>query len=314
MVPLRNPREHLSRHKIIIPLAPEHVYVQRDNIITPTMKLPLLCTLLLCALAPTSTFADPLPGLDKKNWVSYYAGYQGSGFEVGIDARGQVVFYFTPRKNDRINYAWPVEAEIRVERRDKGEEKWVKKKTSLEGFTTTEKIEFGQEKAEFIATATGDVKFKVMFEFDKNGINIQAEMANTPKDAEEADYRLILESAMPTLMATSSKYNERELKDKTRGDEVRLEFKKEKGERVRLYEVQETDKINTNLPKSITLKADKIGRKKLTWSMLDPKDQGALEIEFKSLTKRFLDGFNIRVILIDEKGTRLNKGIRLEYK
>ncbi|MGJ8657760.1 MAG: hypothetical protein ACSHX6_15035 [Akkermansiaceae bacterium] len=278
------------------------------------MKLPLLCTLFLSALTTTSALANPLPSLDEKGWASYYAGFQGSGFELGVDTSGQVILYFAPRKNQRINTSWPVEAQIRVERRDKDGEKWVQKKTSLDGFTTGDKVEFGQEKVEFVATVTGDVKFKVMIEFDKYGVNIQSEFANTPKDADEADYRLVLECKMPDLMPTSSKYDEKELKGKTRGDEVRVEFKKEKDERIPLYVVQDPEKLTANLPTSIMLKADKIGRKKLTWSMLDSKDTGAFELEFKSSSNRFLDGFDLRSILIDEKGQRLSKGIRMEYK
>jgi hypothetical protein len=153
-----------------------------------------------------------------------------------------------------------------------------------------------------------------MVAFDRNGLDIQSEMVGKPEDADEADYRLVLETDMPTLMTGSSKYDEKELKKKTRGDEVRLEFKEEKGQRIRLYEVADAQKITTTLPTSIKLEADKIGRKELTWSILDRKDKGTFELDFKSTSKRFLDGFNIRVIIVDEKGEQLTKGIRMEYK
>jgi len=278
------------------------------------MKLSLLCTILLGGLTATSSLADTLQGLKDKGWGSFYAGFQGSGIEMGVDTKGQVEFYFTPKKKLRMNRAWPIEAQVRIERREKGDEKWVRKTTQLDGFTPNGKVEFGQKDIEYQATVTGGVKFKVKITFDKSGVNIQSEMVGKPKDADKADYRLILETAMPSLMEGSSKYSEKELKNKTRGDEVRIEFKEEKGQRIRLYEVQDAKKITTTLPTSIMLKADKIGRKKLTWSILDRKDKGALELDFKSTSNRFLDGFNIRVILVDEKGEQLSKGIRMEYK
>jgi hypothetical protein len=255
-----------------------------------------------------------MQGLKDKGWASYYAGFQGSGYEAGIDTKGQIEFFFTPRKGERLNRAWPIEAQLRIERREKGESNWVQKTTQADGFTPMEKVEFDQENIEYLATVTGGAQFKVMVTFDRNGLNIQSEMVGKPEDAKEADYRLVLETDMPTLMSGSSKYDEKELKNKTRGDEVRIEFKEEKGQRIRLYEVADAHKITTTLPTSIMLNADKIGRKKLTWSILDRKDKGTLELDFKSTSKRFLDGFNIRVIIVDEKGEQLTKGIRMEYK
>ncbi len=277
------------------------------------MKLPLICTLLLAGLTTTSSLAGPLPTLKEKGWTSFHAGFVGSGFEAGVDAKGQIALYFTPKKKERLNTSWPVEVKFRIERRTKGKEKWSYRKTQQDGFTSTGNVEFKQEKMEYVATATGDVKYKVTVKFNKSGMEISGEMVGKPKDADKAEYRLVLRSAMPSVMLGSSKYNEKELKSKTRGDEVRLEFKEEKGQKIRLYEVTDANKINAIFPKSIMLKADKIGRKDLIWSMLDPKDKGALELEFKSSSNRFLDGFNITAILVDEKGEQVSKGIKLDY-
>ncbi len=278
------------------------------------MKILFIYTILIVGLITPSSLADTMQGLKDKGWSSYHAGFQGSGFEVGVDTKGQVEFYFTPKKRIRINRAWPIESQIRIERREKGEDNWVKKTTQLDGFTPMEKVALNQKDIEYQATVTGGVKFKVKITFDKSGVNIQSEMIGKPKDTDKAEYRLILESSMPALMTGSSKYDEKELKNKTRGDEVRIEFKEAKGQRIRLYEVQDAKKISAILPTSIMVKADKIGRKKLTWSILDRKDKGALELDFKSTSKRFLDGFNIRVILVNEKSESLSKGIRMEYK
>ena len=138
-------------------------------------------------------------------------------------------------------------------------------------------------------------------------------MGGKPADGDKADYRLILESQMPSLMEGSSKYSEKELKKKTRGDEVKIEFKEEKEQKIDVFEVADAEKITAAFPNSIMLSADKIGRKKLTWSLLDKKDKGALELAFKSTSKRFLDGFDVRLTLVDEKGEQLAKGIRLEF-
>ncbi len=125
------------------------------------MKLPLIFTLLIGGLTATSSLADTLIGLKDKGWASYYAGFQGSGLEIGVDTKGQVELYFTPKKGQRLNRAWPIEAQIRVERREKGKEKWVKKTTQSDGFTTEGKVELGQEKIEYEASVTGGVKYKV---------------------------------------------------------------------------------------------------------------------------------------------------------
>lgn len=271
-------------------------------------------SLLLCGLSTSLLLAGPLPSLKETGWGSYHAGYQGSGMEIAVDVEGEIEFYFTPKKKLRMNRAWPIECNIRIERREKGKEKWVRKTTQRDGFTSAGDVEFGQDKIAYEATVTGGVKFKVDLQFDRNGVNIQSEMVGTPDDANEADYRLVLETAMPTILSGSSKYDEKELKSKTRGDEVRIEFKKEKEVKVRLYEETDIKKITAAFPTSIMLKADKIGRKKFTWSMLDSKDKGSLELEFKSNSKRFLNGFNIRTILTNEKGEPISKGIRLEYR
>lgn len=279
------------------------------------MKSPLLFTALLTGFITltTSSQADTMQGLKDKGWASHYAGFQGSGFEFAVDTSGELEFYFTPRKGDRVNRAWPIETTLRVERRENGGVNWVKKTTKLDGFTPMEKVALNQEKIEYLATVTGGAQFKVKFTFDKTGVNIHAEMAGKPADADKAEYRLILESRMPSLMEGSSKYSEKELKKKTRGDEVKIEFKQEKEQKIDLFEVTDAAKITSTFPTGIMLSADKIGRKKLTWSMADKKDKGALELEFISTSKRFLDGFDIRVMLVNEKGEQLCKGIRLEH-
>ncbi len=283
-----------------------------DIMISPLFSTALLASLL--AFSPFNAFADTLQGLKDKSWASYYAGFQGAGIEMGVDTKGEVEFYFTPKKGDRLNRAWPIIANLKIERRTKGKEKWVRKSTKLDGFTTVGKPKLNEESIELISMVTGGTQFKVKFTFDKTGVNIQSEMFGIPLDSDKAEYRLILESQMPSLMEGSSKYDEKELKKKTRGDAVKIEFKKEKGEKIDLFEVFDGEKLTSKQPTSISLSADKIGRKALTWKMLDPKDKGAVDLELKSTSKRFLDGFDIKVTLVDEKSEQLSKGIRIEYK
>ncbi len=277
------------------------------------MKVLLIYSLLLCTIVSTAQ-ADILKGLKDKGWSSYYAGFRGSGIEIAVDAKGHIKFYFTPKRKIRINRVWPIDTHIRVERRAKGSKKWVKKKTKSDGFLSPKTVKIDQEKIEYHATATGDVQFKINLEFDKAGVNILAKMIGKPKDADKADYRLILESKMPTLMQSSTKYDEKQLKSKTRGDEVKIEFKKSKDQRFPLYKVTDTNKINAANPKKITIKADKIGRKKFSWELLDPKESTALQIKLKSNKKRLLTGFNINLTLADAQGNQYAKGIRIEYR
>jgi len=279
-----------------------------------TMIRLFFYTLLFSSTMLVQSHADVLRGLKEKGWGSYYGGYRGSGYEVGVDTLGKVQFYFTPRKGIRLNRAWPIEARIRIERREKGEKNWVKKNIRGEEFTPMDKVSFGQENIEYIATVTGGAQFKCMLEFDKYGVNITSEMVGKLKDADTADYRLVLETQMPNMLTGSAKYKEKELKKKTRGDEVRLGYKKESEEKIPLYIAQDAEKLSTKNPMSIMLKSDKIGRKKLTWSILDKKDSASFSLDFKSTSRRFLDGFNMRVILINEQGEQLTKGIRMEYR
>ena len=260
------------------------------------------------------TRADLLPSLKDRGWTSYHAGYQGSGFDLAVNTKGSIALFISPRKNQRINPSWPIETDIRIERREKNSVKWVQKKTSLTGFTPKDKAELNQREVEFTATVTGDVQFTVKMTFDRDGVNIESKMANTPPDADTADYRLVLEGAMPTLLTTAAKYEDKELKSKTQGDYVRITFKKEREQKIKLSETKEISEINKIFPTSISLRADKIGRKKLSWKILNYKDKGALEIDFKSKQNRFIGGYNLRAILINEKGERMINGVRLEYK
>jgi len=258
--------------------------------------------------------AGLLPSLKDRGWTSCHAGFQGAGFDIAVDTKGSIDLFISPRKNQRINPSWPIETEIHIERKDKGSSKWVQKKTSLTGFTPKGKVELGQREVEFTATVTGDAQFKVKMTFDRDGVNIEADMVNTPEDVEAADYRLIFKGAMPTLLTTSAKYEDKELKSKTSGDYIRIKFKKEREQKIRLSETKDISEINKIHPTSISLRADKIGRKKLCWKILNYKDSGAFEIDFKSKQNRFIGGYNIRAILVNEKGERLINGIRLEYK
>ncbi len=282
------------------------------------MKRTILLTVIIALwinLHPL-TFAKALPSLKEDGWTSYYAGFKGSGFDMGVDTAGRIKLFFSPRKNQRINSSWPVQTELHIERREKDSTstKWVQKKTSLTGFTSTHKVEFGQREIEFTATVTGDVQFSVKMTFDKDGVDIESEIVDSSIDAEEADYRLVLEAAMPTLLTTSTKYDDKELKSKTQGDYIRIKFKKEREQQIKLSETKPISEINKINPVSITLRADKIGRKKLTWKILSHKDKGALVLDFKSSQNRFIGGYNIRAILVNEKNERLINGIRLEYK
>ena len=261
-----------------------------------------------------SLHAGLLPSLKDRGWTSYHAGFQGTGFDIAVDTKGSINLFISPRKNQRINPSWPIETEIHIERKEKNSNKWVQKKTSLTGFTPKSEVELGQREIEFTATVTGDAQFKVKMIFDRYGINVEADMANIPKDAATADYRLVLEGAMPTLLTTSAKYEDKELKSKTSGDYILMKFKKERDKKIRLSETKDISEINKIHPISISLRADKIGRKKLCWEILNYKDIGAFEIDFKSKQNRFIGGYNIRAILIDENGKRLINGIRLEYK
>lgn len=260
--------------------------------------------------------ADLLSSLKDRGWTSYHAGFKGAGFDIGVDTKGHIKLFISPRKNQRINPSWPIETEIHIERREKDSNKWVQKKTSLTGFTVKneDKVELGQKEIEFTATVTGGAQFAVKMAFDRDGVNIESEMANTPEDSETADYRLVLEGSMPTLLTTSAKYEDKELKSKTSGDYIRITFKKEREQKIRLSDTKNISEINQIHPTSISLRADKIGRKKLTWKILNYKDKGALELDFKSKQNRFIGGYNIRAILINEKGERMINGIRLEYK
>jgi len=191
----------------------------------------------------------------------------------------------------------------------------VTKKVRREGFIKPPTPTEQPNTVSLHGTITGDVEFKVDFKFSKDGVLMKGAFVAEPKDAATAEYRLSLVSDVKDLMHVSEAAADdiKKIKSKSRGHEIRLQSRKEKPSKIRFYEIIDTDKLENSELTQVMLKADRLGRKDLYWSLADPK-QGTLRLEAKADNKMPYDGLKIITVLVDESGKKLSEGILLEYK
>ncbi len=259
--------------------------------------------------------AERLPLLKTKNWTSYHAVSKGIHHAVGIGVDGSVDLYFLKR-GKKDNISWPVEMRVRIERKAKPAKgkitKWVNKKVRKDSFVLPPKASDDIEELTLIGEVTGGTKFQLDFKFTKAGVLLSGKILDEPTDA---DYRIILESDIEKLstISTADSKDVKKVKSKTRGDELNISTRNEKELRVKFYEVVDVKLLEKAQVTAVELKAKKIGRKKLSWSLANKK-MGQLNIECKADNGMPYAGFTITTMLYDESGKQLGEGILLEYK
>jgi len=274
----------------------------------------LLTTLFIFSLSLACSRADSLPFLDVKDWTGYHATSKGKYHGIGVGPDGALHLFFMQR-GAKINVRTPVELELLIERKSKEGTRWIKKKVNKEAFIKPGKVTEDVEQLSLHGMITGDVEFKIDFEFMDDGVLMKADFVGKPADLDKADYRLSLVSDIESISTVSKEdaNDEKKIKSKTRGHELRIETRKGKPTKVRFYEPMDTETLEQEEIVSIELRSDKIGRKKLFWSLADPK-QGSLRIEPDADNKMPFEGFKVFALLVDETGKKLGDGILLEYK
>jgi len=277
----------------------------------------ILTTLSILSFSLITAIADTLQSLNVKDWTSYHAVSRGKYHAIGVSQDGRIDLYFMKR-GAKINVRTPVEIKLIVERKLKKEgSKWTKKTIKKDGFITPPKPSEDPAKLSLHGIVTGDVEFKIDFAFSKEGVLMKAAFVGKPKDAETADYRLSLESEIDEMYSVSTKdrNDEKKIKSKTRGSELRITTRKGKGKatRFRFHEPIEVEKLEKEEIIALELKCEKNGRKDLFWSLADPK-LGSFKIIPSADNKMPYDGFKLTTVLVDETGKKQGEGILLEYK
>lgn len=274
------------------------------------------CIFTIIALCVSSAFADKLATLNVKNWLSYHSISAGKYHTVAVNTDGSIDLYFMKR-DERINIRWPVELAIKVERKSKKKgSKWTTRKVKKDGFIQPPQSSENPDKLTLTGVVTGGVQFQLDFKFSKEGATLTAAFVGKPKDAAAADYRLSIISDIDSLVTInkSDRNDTKKIKNKTRGSELRLTSRKGKrGDRIRFYEKIDHAKLKKLEVTAIELRTDKIGRRKLFWSLANSK-AGKLLIEPKAENGMPYKGFIVSTVLVDESGKKHSEGIKLEYK
>ena len=251
-----------------------------------------------------------LPTLNNNDWLSYHAVYRGNGYAMAVDQEGSLDLYFIKRRA-KINRTWPIRLSVVLERRDKSKQaKWVKKKIKRSGFDVKNGAKWQKESVSFIASVTGDVRFQINYKFSKQSVTLTAKLIDPPSDA---DYRLSLVSDIGSLVTLKKSDSSRDLRKKTKGNQLLILSRNAKPLKIRFHEKSDLRLLNKNQPTSITLKAPKIGSKKLTWKLASPK-LGTLHLSYKASNGLPHKGFTVSTIIVDEHGKTVGSGITLMLK
>ncbi len=275
----------------------------------------ILTALTIFSLSFVITKAEPLPFLDIKDWLGYHALSKGKYHAIGLNQDGEINLFFMKR-DAKINVRTPVELKLRIERKEKKVgSKWSTKSIKTDGFINPPKASEEAEKVTLHGVITGDIEFKIEASFTKEGVLMNAGFVGEPSDAAKADYRISLSSKVYEMysMSKTAVDEAKDIKSKTRGCELRIGTRKGKPQKVRFYEPLDIEKLAKDEIVSLELKAEKIGRKNLYWSLANPK-LGSLQIVPRAKSNMVYDGFKVSTVLLDETGKKLSDGILLEYK
>lgn len=269
----------------------------------------------MCSALVVNAIGDNLPSSERKSWMSYHAVSEGRNHTAAISMDGSLDLFFMKR-SEKLNKSWPVLLKVRVERKEKSKgAKWSVKQLKKDGFENPLKQAENPKELNLVAKVTGDVKFRLIYEFTKYGVKCNAEFIGKPKDSAKADYRLILESEIDELVIIKKEDvdDDKAVKQKSKGTELHLTTRNERPYRIKFHEKVDIAKQIKDEVTEVILKAEKIGRKKLTWQLTNP-ESGILSIEPKSDNGKLYKGFTISTVLVDETGKRASEGITLIYK
>ncbi|MDQ8188710.1 hypothetical protein [Roseibacillus persicicus] len=185
------------------------------------MKFTSFPHLIGALLISASTLgADELPILTEKPWEGVWVGYEEREFDYAIGGKeGAAKIYLKVKSKgemERISLFRALDVHFVLEEEIGG--KWQKRSVEKDGFETTQAASVDAEKFELIATHKGGTKIKVVHELDGEEIKISTSIVETES---KNPLRAGVEVVIPDLYRIREEIEERELKKKLKGDEIR---------------------------------------------------------------------------------------------
>lgn len=163
--------------------------------------------------------AEELPILTDQPWVGIWIGYEERDFDFGVGGKGVGEVYLKQRNKgemERISLFRTLKVHYILEEEVGG--KWQQRTMEEDGFETSQPASEEAEKFEFIASYKGGTKVKVVHELDGKEIKISTSIVETES---KNPIRAGVEVVFPDLYRIKEEIEERELKKKMKGDEVR---------------------------------------------------------------------------------------------
>lgn len=179
--------------------------------------------------------ADALPFLSEKPWLGCWIGYEEKEFDYSITAKD---FYGTVSLKEKTKDGWKRISEQRVIKlnylvEEERGGKWQRRSIEPDSFETTQGASDEAESFEVVATYKGGTKLKVSHEIDGKEVMISVAIVETESSN---PIRAAVDVIIPDLYKLKEGMEERELKKKLKGDEVRLKTVAGKKVKFDLYE------------------------------------------------------------------------------
>ncbi len=218
-------------------------------------------SLLLLVACLTPSFAELPQMSDHKDWLGYFIGWEGRGFDFGIGADGESLIYPKERgkrvgKDVMVKYI--IEEEVNG--------KWVRRQFLKEGGLSSEHEKGLDPKKPivFVATVTGDTKVQWTHVPSRGSFSI---MPKILEKKTENKIRVGLEFSLPQLYRFDKTPEERELKRKLSNDYLRgVRLKDGKKAKVKFSDLDDditSDKYLKDGASAIEMKCDAMKKKTL---------------------------------------------------
>ncbi len=249
----------------------------------------------LLGLAGVSTVSADLPGLEEKEWLGYFVGFQNKKFQFGITSQGKGTIKVIGKKGEPLAQKLSIPVEFLVEEiRPDG-------KISVKAIKpeTLESAQPATHKPQQIAIrgkVTGEASFEVFVNEDRGVISLGGRLLDPgtlTKNPVRFSIRLKFPDAYPYDSATGDRKEEKELKEKTKNDRLQLNW---------------TDGTRVKPP---TDKAVDAGSKEINGPGI-----AAMQIEFSSYAEKkfeFTASENSSMMLSSTRSAPLSEGFILTW-
>ncbi len=180
----------------------------------------------LLGVAGISPVSAELPGLEEKEWLGYFVGFQNKKFQFAISSQGKATIKVIGKKGEPLTrkIAIPVEFLVEEIRPDgKISVKNIKPETLESAQPATNK----PQQIVIHGKVTGEASFEVFVNEDRGVISLGGrllDLGTLTKNPVRFSIRLKFPDAYPNQKATGDKKDENELKDKTTNDRLQLSW------------------------------------------------------------------------------------------